>query len=463
MKPDVQADYGSASSSSRKEEQGELATNKGNSAILTAGLLIADVVGAGVLALGSAVAQLGWLYGTVSILLMMAMNAHIMIMVWKVHCRFPGAHSFKELVSQTFAHALPERLELAQELVVMGQYTYLFSLLAVYTLSIGQGLGMFFYDMHTCLPIMTLVGCCMLLPLNYSARFLGSFAGSVGFNFACTAGTVLIPIVWMAAQGAEVTRPEGSEFLAVASKVGFDSFVTSASTFAFAFSGQFILVEIMSEMQDMREFPKAYFSYSLPFQAAAFLGVGLSVYYYRGDSASDMIVNEIPFGNAERYAAICLVGHMLITYVIKNVVLCRGLLKELQKRAVIESGASWSAWYCMVSAVVASSWFLAQIVPFFDDLVNLLGATFTPVVAFMVPITLYLLCVQKQDFSVSRTEKFIIGLEITVSVVMLCYGAVSTMIKILHKWDSYGYPFECHCQNLWRTCQCSPHRMECPA
>ena len=36
---------------------------------------------------------------------------------------------------------------------------------------------------------MTLFGCALLLPINLSARFLGSFAGSVIFNCLCTLGT----------------------------------------------------------------------------------------------------------------------------------------------------------------------------------------------------------------------------------------------------------------------------------
>lgn len=48
----------------------------------------------------------------------------------------------------------------------------------------------FFYDMYVCLPLMTFIGCMLLLPLNLSARFLGSFAGSVAFNCICTLGTV---------------------------------------------------------------------------------------------------------------------------------------------------------------------------------------------------------------------------------------------------------------------------------
>ena len=95
--------------------------------------------------------------------------------------------------------------------------------------------------------------------------------------------------------------------------------------------------------------------------------------------------------------------------------------------------------------MVASSWLLAQIVPFFSDFVNLLGSTFTPVIAFMTPMILYLLLVHKkdrvelgdqsglqrshilhlsatQDFTASRFEVAIIALEIGISVVMLLYG-----------------------------------------
>eukprot|EP00439_Symbiodinium_sp_Y106_P027017 s6062_g3.t1 len=85
VEANMQADYGSASLA-RKSSDPESGRIHGNSALLTAGLLIADVVGAGVLAMGQAVAKLGWLLGTICILAMLAMNAHIMILVWRAAC-----------------------------------------------------------------------------------------------------------------------------------------------------------------------------------------------------------------------------------------------------------------------------------------------------------------------------------------------------------------------------------------
>ena len=47
--------------------------------------------------------------------------------------------------------------------------------------------------------------------------------------------------------------------------------------------------------------------------------------------------------------------------------------------------------------IVGASWFMAQIVPFFADFVSLLGATLTPLIAFIVPLLLYGLCISTND------------------------------------------------------------------
>lgn len=47
--------------------------------------------------------------------------------------------------------------------------------------------------------------------------------------------------------------------------------------------------------------------------------------------------------------------------------------------------------------IVGASWFMAQIVPFFADFVSLLGATLTPLIAFIVPLLLYGLCISMND------------------------------------------------------------------
>ena len=66
---------------------------------------------------------------------------------------------------------------------------------------------------------------------------------------------------------------------------------------------------------------------------------------------------------------------------------------DMQKRFEI--------WPAMILAkmvlIVGASWFMAQIVPFFADFVSLLGATLTPLIAFIVPLLLYGLCISMND------------------------------------------------------------------
>ena len=130
--------------------------------------------------------------------------------------------------------------------------------------------------------------------------------------------------------------------------------------------------------------------------------------------------------------------------VIKSVVLSKGLLEEFEKSKIIANGDTWLSWYCMAARlqslcctwccyfsvswvvslafdmrlkrfeiepsgilralilakmvlIVGASWFMAQIVPFFADFVNLLGATLTPLIAFIVPLLLYGLCISMND------------------------------------------------------------------
>merc|ERR1719478_1852773 len=96
-----------------------------------------------------------------------------------------------------------------------------------------------------------------------------------------------------------------------------------------------MIVEIMSEMENVAEFPKAYAKMSAPFQCLAFLICGLGGYYFRGDLVSGIIIDSIPFGVWFQVAAVCLIVHMVITWVIKGIVFCRAV-QALMDSSVID-------------------------------------------------------------------------------------------------------------------------------
>jgi amino acid permease len=331
-------------------------------------------------------------------------------------------------------------------------------MLGVYTLSLGKGIGMIFYNVHICLPQWTLIGCIVVLPFVASARKLGAWKSLIWINCASILATVMIPLAVMARQGVEETRIPGSEVYAVA-ELSLGNAMSGLNIMLFSFTSQFMIVEIMSEMKDPAEFPKAYAVYSAPFQGVAFLLCGLGGYYFRGDLITGIIADHIPFGTWFQMAAGCLIIHMIITWVIKGIVFCNAMQRACFPSAVDDgTQQGWIIWGLCILFILACSYLIAQIVPFFVDLIDLLGASFMPVVCFMIPMAMYARWLQdfgKEEDRISNIEWAIIALEFALAAMMLFVGVYLAVNNIVNSWHTYGYPFECHCENLWNTCACS--------
>merc|ERR1712032_1495286 len=88
--------------------------------------------------------------------------------------------------------------------------------------------------------------------------------------------------------GVDEIRKDGSEMIPVAhmTPVGV---LSGLSAFTFGLTSQFVLVEVISEMKDPLELPKAYVKISAPFQLVAFMIAGLGGYYYLRDKVDGMI------------------------------------------------------------------------------------------------------------------------------------------------------------------------------
>lgn len=458
--------YGIAGS---KDGEAVALPHDGNSVALTAGIIVADVVGAGILSMAVAIAQFGWLLGTIVTIVLLSMNVHISIIVWRVRMKCPGARTYCELAEGAFVGAPPEQRRFAVLFTGITQQTLILGFLGVYTLSLGKAFGMIFYNVHLCLPTWTLIGCLFTLPFVASARRLGAWKSLIWVNCASILATVIIPLIVMAMQGVEQSRIPGSEVYPVA-QINLNNVMLGVNIMLFSFTSQFMIVEIMAEMKDVADFPKAYTFMSAPFQGLAFLICGLGGYYFRGDLVSGIIVDSIPFGGWFQAAAVCLIVHMLITWVFKGIVFCRAMQTAWDPKSAEDgSKEGWMQWGALVASVMAFSYLIAQIVPFFVDLIDLLGATLTPIVCFMMPVVFYARWLRdfgQEEDRVGYIELAVIALEMVVAFTTLFVGTYFAVNNIIESWRTYGYPFACHCQGLWNTCECSgshPGMEQCKA
>eukprot|EP00747_Dinoflagellata_sp_TGD_P163855 gnl/TRDRNA2_/TRDRNA2_183021_c0_seq1.p1 gnl/TRDRNA2_/TRDRNA2_183021_c0~~gnl/TRDRNA2_/TRDRNA2_183021_c0_seq1.p1 ORF type:complete len:493 (-),score=29.85 gnl/TRDRNA2_/TRDRNA2_183021_c0_seq1:29-1483(-) len=428
----------------------------GNSAWLTASILVADVVGAGILSMAVAISYFGWLLGSVVSISLLAMNVHISMLMWRIRVQCPDAHTYMDLASDAFAKAPRGQRAFAVWATGLTQYSFIFLALGLYTLSLGRGLGSFFYDVHWCLRHWAFLGLLVLLPLNARSRSMGASRWLIWLNCATILGSVFIPILWLFSEHS--VRAPGSNMYAVAHPTLSDS-MRGLSIMSFASTSQLMVVEIISEMKDVTEFPKAYAVMSAPFQGLMFLIVGVGGYYFLGDKVAGMIEDNIPFGFWFRVAMACMVCHMLVTYLIKSIVFSRAIHNTIDRNSINEDTVrGWSIWACIVAAVMTSSWVIAQTVPFFTALVDLLGASLGPLGCFIIPIGMFVRWQYDHDDSKSRIgyfERAIIMAEFVFAILLIIMGTYFSMQEIARNWHTYGYPFDCHCDRMWRTCECS--------
>jgi len=453
-----------ADSASKPSKESTALGGGKNSAWLTAGIIIADVVGAGILGMPQAVASFGWLLGSVIIVLMLVANVHISILLWRVRMGCPAcssAHTYTELASGVFANSPPWQQKVAYGVTLVSQMMFLFGLMGVYLLSAGKGLGMVFYSQQVCLPIWMLIAGAILLPFALTAREMGSWQSLVWINIVTLTGTVVISLGYFISVGVDEVRPEGSEIVTVSS-LTYAGVLNGLSTFTFGMTSQFMLTEIIAEMKDPTELPKAYAFISAPFQLVAFLLAGLGGYFFIGDAITGMLNENLPFGPTFQVTAGCLVIHMLISYLIKGVVFCKFFQTRLDGEYADSNDKrcrSWASWSTFVIPAFLAAFVLANLVPFFVQAVDLLGASLTPLSCWVVPIVLfmrwYVDTPEENRPPVSKFEWAIMALEMLFALVLMGLGTVSSVETIVAEWHTFGMPFACHCEGIWDTCACS--------
>jgi len=434
-----------------------------NSVWLTAGIIVADVVGAGILGMPRAVARFGWALGAVVMVVLLAANVHISILMWKVRvgcAECDGARTYLDLCRGAFAKAPAWQQRTAACLTGWSQYSFLFGLLGIYLLSAGKGLGMLFFRNQLCLPVWSALAALLLWPFAGTAREMGSYQSLVWINIITLCGTVLIPLGYYTVAGAQELERSDAHWYAV-SPLTVTGVLSGLSTYTFGMTSQFMLAEIISEMKDPMQLPKAYATLSAPFQLTAFLVAGLGGYYWMGDKSAGMMNENLPFNAAFQVASTCLVIHMLISYLIKGVVFCMSILKKAKPQYAHPHDSrkrTLAAWNAVVLLVLFAAWLIANLVPFFGDAVDLLGASLTPISCWIIPIMMFVRYYMDAGENRPRVSSFewvcIVG-ELLLAVLLMIFGTFSSIVTLMEHWHTYGPPFDCHCEGIWNTCECS--------
>jgi len=212
-----------------------------------------------------------------------------------------------------------------------------------------------------------------------------------------------------------------------------------------AYYYQTIILEIMAEMKDPSQFPKANY-WSTPLVIFVTLVTSTTQYYYLGEykELTDVQVTEVlesifDFRSRGRNAVayigvICFSVHMIGCCVIKSIVLTRSLQLLINPKVANKSG--WRArleWVGISFGVLALAWTLTLFLNNFG-LISVFTGFLTLVTTIILPIVLYLICCRKGTAVCPKREWVLIGFILVFSIGVM----VVNLIKIGQRFGTTG-------------------------
>lgn len=443
----------------------------GNSAQYTAVILIGNTCTITAISFPAAFASLGgWANGIAAVVICVTMNAHLSVIVWRIYMAFPGHHHYGDLIYAAFEDTSPLQQNLAYILTNVTTYGFILVSTGYNLLCMGTALGWIFNGFQACLPLLMLIAAVINIILQIGVRTYRSLPPILSANVISVLIVVLVPLSYFASLGTEVTLAPGSKIFATGGS-SLAKEIQGFSTLIYTLTTQYLVVEMMSEMEDPKEFPKAACMHVPPFQLVFVVLAGLGGYAYLGSGATLNTPDYLPFGHELKAVAFFFLFSAMMNSVINSIFVCKLVHEKIDPSSEPGSMRDWSVWSAVVTVVLLFSYLVANLVPFIKEFANLLGTSFGPACCCIVPIVTYARIYSKYGEDkvprISTAEWFLIGIWFALSLLLMSYGTYEVMQEIYKGWLTFGAPFACNCRGLWATCECSSSRpgmaATCPA
>ena len=399
--------------------------------------IINDVIGAWVILFSSyMLAIYGWILGIALLVAVWPLHMYTAHLLWRCRNIFPGAISIGDLVF--YVTRSPAAMYIA---------FFFVNLCILMTLSsqmgtAAQNIYWFFSERHglsqgQCYIAFVGIVACALLPLT-QIRYLHQLTLINIVNIVCMLVFIAISVYMMATNGRAEGAVTGIHVEPMGSEQNSSKYapIIGVEMLFTAYYYQTIILEIMGEMKDPAEFPKANY-WSTPVVLGVALIMSSVQYYFLGeeDEREDLsppeklnaIFSPKTRGRpASSYVAvICFTIHMLGCCVIKSIVLTRSLQLLFNPESANRVGrVGWRARleWAGISILVLSLGFVVTLYLNQFGLVSVILGFLTLIVTILLPIGLYLACETKRN-KLSRIPKLEMGL-----MALILLGAVTVII-----------------------------------
>jgi len=365
---------------SGEESPSRAARVKRVSWFMTSVLLMADVMGTGVLSLPSAASSIGWVLTCFSLVVFALCATYSGILLSNVRNDFfPSATSYAEVAALTGGAAFGTFTKMAI-LVNWG------ALLPYFLISLSESIALI--DPRLCQWQSSLIGLALLL-LPCQARTMHYI------SFLAVPSTLAI-LVSVACALATLENLHAPTTAGPAPDQGFLQVYSAFSSFIFAYQGQSIFLEFMREMRDSTAFPRsatcAYLIMMLVYALTALTAYGL-----QGRAVSGFLPASMPDGGLKQFVGVCLVFHVTIAYVVTQQPFVRFFHAWLFPATVDEeSHRARLHWTCIYGSYLIFAYLVANAIPFFAVVQELIGALLGAPIVFGWPAAFFVAACRSQ-------------------------------------------------------------------
>lgn len=405
--------------------------------LATSALIIADIVGTGLLSLPGAFAQLGMAVGIVALIACYPLNFFTGYQLNRVHLKHRSAVTFGDVGNHLFG-------KVGGFLCYFALYFNLLLLLGDYLITLSKSIQGILWHVNLCRPMAGVYAAILLLPSN-QFRTLNGLKELAAMSFA----TVCIVLVIYV--GTVLNKhSEGEQCVSATVKPasGLMPVAGAISKFIFAFSGQQIYLEMQAEMKEPEKFTKS-MNFAFPILGSVYLGLALVSVVCCGDHTPSYILDALGYDWTRTVANVLMCAHMIVSYTISQNVLSRAVARFAIPHALTPGASGHITWFMLSTFLMFIGYICANLIPLFDDFVGLMGSLLSTQMSFSIPPALYLGARHHYGNMVpEKFDKFMLPMSIfclAVAAFFTITGTIDAMKNIIEDSKDIGKPFGCHC------------------
>ena len=366
-----------------------------NTLFATTFLLLGDIMGTGVLSLPNSAAKLGWIC-TVLALTVFALSAFYSgLLLSKIKQKHPNVRGYSDA-----AHTLIGP--------IFGTITRLCitinwgALLIYFFIAIVDSISMI-TDQYSTTAVGGMLDCqwkksiiaCFLLILPIQCRDYHAMSYLAIPSFIAVVCVIILVLEDLSTKEDIDTnnneiRIYGSDTrLGVDPNLGFMDLVSSFSSFVFAYQGQSIYLEVMSEMKQPKRFPTSIvFVYCVMW--LVYLTTIIIAYGNEGSNVPGFLPDAMSDGPAKVVTAVFILFHVIGAYSITGRSFHRFLHSKLFSQSVDKNTPRGKFdWFVVTGLYLLFTFTVSNAIPFFADIQSLIGSVFGAPIVFGWPVLFY--------------------------------------------------------------------------